>query len=844
MNEVDGVVMAVAGAIPEAASLIVELRHEGLGVALIVTDTGLAPGGAPLAGVVVLAGSPDDPGVFAAAAARLGLDPGLCLAVTDGPAGVDAALAAGIWTIGVGPATRFARAHAVVPSLAGLGWAGLRGLVEDAAWTIRRPVSPTADHHLETLLTIGNGHFAVRGTTLEGRPGEDAASFMHGVWDDMPVSRTELANLPRWWGMDLWVNGARLGRDGTPGDGVWSLDLRTGLLTRTLTWIPDASTEVALTDERFCSLGQPHAAAVRLTVKAIRGQASVGVRSGLDVHVDNLGLRHWDLVDQAVHGLTVEATTRTRATRTELSACAVLRSDEAAVESCEADGQPAILLSAIVSEGQTWQATKYVALASTEERFDPRTRVAEIAASAAHTGWDEMARANRAAWDRVWDASDVRIDGDPAAQLALRYNLFQLVIAAPQIADASIGAKTLSGFGYRHHVFWDTEIFMLPVFTFTQPEMAARMLAYRWRRLPGARRKALACGGGGARFPWESAGTGDEVCPTWVENPADPAHPIRIWTGDLELHLNADLAYACLQYWRVAGDDDFMRKHGVELICDTATFWATTARLEDDGCYHFRDVIGPDEYHEHADDNAFTNAMAAWHLRWAPRVLAWLDQAHPDDAASLRARLGIDADRETLWRRVADAIVPPRERGGVIEQQEGFFGLTDVDVALARDPTRTQSMQQIYGIEATHHTQNLKQPDVLMLAYLLPELFTREQFLANYRYYDPRTDHELGSSLGPSISAIIACRAGDPQAAYAHFRRAAQTDLVDVRGNARDGVHGASAGGLWQAVVFGFAGLSVDDAGWRTVPVLPTGWTRISFSFWWRGKRQDVVVSA
>ncbi|MCL2316175.1 MAG: beta-phosphoglucomutase, partial [Actinomycetia bacterium] len=537
--------------LPGSTELLAELKAAGIPVAIgsasknthtVLRGLGLDDAfDAVIDGTLITCSKPD-PEVFTKAAAALGVTPGECLVVEDATAGIEAGLAGGMWTLGIGPLSRVGAAHAVVPSLDGLTWARIRTLIDDGAWTLRRPAGADPDQHLETILTIGNGHIAVRGTTLEGRPGEQPASFMHGVWDDMPVSRSELANLPRWWGMDVWANGARLGADPSRiADAWWSLDLRTGTLTRTLTWTPDDATTIALVDERFCSLDQPHAAAVRLRLAVTRGDASVHVRSGLDVHVDNLGLRHWDLVDQSVDGLTVTTVTRTRATGIELAACAVLRPDESAIESCDADGQPAILASAILSEGQTWQATKYVALASSEERFDRRTRVAEIAATSARAGWDALAAVNRQAWATTWHASDVLIDGDPAAQIAVRYGLFQLLSVAPRLADSSIGAKTLSGFGYRHHIFWDTEIFMLPLFTFTQPDLAARMLGYRWHRLDGARRKAAASGAAGARFPWESAGTGDEVCPVWVENPADPANLIRIWTGDLEMHLGADV---------------------------------------------------------------------------------------------------------------------------------------------------------------------------------------------------------------------------------------------------------------------------------------------------------------
>ena len=853
-----------ADILPGATALLDELRAAGIKIAIgsaskntmaVLRGLGLEHGFDTVVDGTMVTHSKPDPEVFLAAAKLVGVAPGLCLVVEDAAAGIDAGLAANMWTLGIGPLERVGHAHAIVPSLDGLAWPDIAGLIDDGAWAIRRLAGPDPDHHLETIFTIGNGHVAVRGTTLETRRGEEAASFMHAVWDDMPVSRTELANLPRWWGIDLWVNGVRLTESAEgQSPAAWSLNLRDGVLSRTLRWSPDADTEVELTDERFLSLDVFSLGAVRLCLSVVRGQAQIEARSGLDIHVDNLGLRHWDHIAQSADGNTVSLSARTRATGIDLAAVAVLKTDSATT-TCQADGQPGILARAVVPAGTTWQAAKYAVLVSSAEVRDTRGFAAMLAAPLARAGgnswepagydqWETLAARNRAAWQRTWEAMDVAIDGDPAAQLAVRYNIFQLIIAAPQIADSSIGAKTLSGFGYRHHIFWDTEIFMLPLFAFTQPGLARRMLAYRWNRLAGARRKAAKGGFEGARFPWESAGTGDEVCPTWVEDAADPAHLIRIWTGDLEMHLNADVAYACRQYWQVTGDDAFMRDEGAEIILDTATFWASAAQLEADGRYHFRDTMGPDEYHEHVDDNAFTNALAVWHLRLAAQVLAWLESTSPADAQRLRTELGIDADREAQWRHVADNIAAPRRHDGVLEQHAGFFDLAEVDYALARDPNRTQSMQQIYGIEPTSRTQNLKQPDVLMLAYLLPELFTGEEFLANYRYYDPRTDHELGSSLGPAISAIIACRAGDRDAAYQHFLRAARADLLDIRGNAGDGIHGASAGGLWQAVVFGFGGLTVGEHGWHTDPQLPAGWTRLRFAITYRGEPHEVVLTA
>ena len=186
---------------------------------------------------------------------------------------------------------------------------------------------------------------------------------------------------------------------------------------------------------------------------------------------------------------------------------------------------------------------------------------------------------------------------------------------------------------------------MLPLFTFTQPALARHMLMYRWHNLPAARAKATANGFAGAQFPWESADDGREVTPTWVPHAADRKQLIRNWTGDIEIHITADIAYAIMQYWQVTGDDAFMRDYGAEMVLDGATFWASAAQLEADGQYHYRNVIGPDEYHDRVDDNAYTNTLAQWHLETAFNLLAWLKRQHPTRHAELVAALDLTEAR-------------------------------------------------------------------------------------------------------------------------------------------------------------------------------------------------------
>jgi len=484
---------------------------------------------------------------------------------------------------------------------------------------------------------------------------------------------------------------------------------------------------------------------------------------------------------------------------------------------------------------------KFVGIATSRDTSNPVDMAVEHASTA--QSWELALKLHQQSWAREWERCDVQIEGDDEAQIAIRFNLFQLLIAAPRYDNrVNIGAKTLSGFGYRGHSFWDTEIFMLPLFIYTSPEIARNLLEYRYQRLPAARRKAQANGFQGAQFPWESADTGEEVTPTWVPHYADRNQLIRIWTGDIEIHISADIAYAAYLYWQVTGDESWFIEKGAELVLDTAKFWASRAEWNHETeNYEFNDVIGPDEYHDHIDNNFYTNRMAKWNLETALNVLEWLQVHAPQKAEELIQRLELNSDLLAKWKEVLKLIYFPIHSEDLIEQFEGYFDRRDVDLA-ALEP-REISAQVLFGIEGCNETQVLKQPDVLMLQYLLRNEFTDEQILVNYDYYTARTDHTFGSSLGPSIQAIMACEVGKPEEAYEHFIRAVRADLRDVRGNARDGIHGASAGGTWQAAVFGFGGLRVTPEGWSTRPRLPKHWTRLVFRFLYRSKLQIVEVT-
>ncbi|MBP6470632.1 MAG: glycoside hydrolase family 65 protein [Chloroflexi bacterium] len=719
----------------------------------------------------------------------------------------------------------------------------------DPQWVVSQStLDPAGQHHMETVFTLGNGYFSTRGSFEEGYPGDKAITFAHGIFDDMPVSVTELANMPDWLDTAVWIDSAPFRLDqGQVLHFLRQMDLRDGILRRDVRWQAPSGAIVDLTFERFASYAAEHVGALRILATAVNQPCHIALHTGINGHVANEDLLHWHLLDQGADDGAAWLHSRTRKTGIEVgTAVAATHSAGAYCLAQNCPGQPRLRIEQMLNTGQSLQTDKLISYAASRDaQAEAQPVVARAQAYLQNQTYDALRAAHIAAWRQVWQASDVIIEGDPEAQLALRFNLFQLFVAAPQHdARVSIGAKTLSGYGYRGHVFWDTEIFILPFFTYTQPHIARNMLLYRYHTLAGARRKAARSGFAGAQYAWESAATGDEVTPTWVPHFSDATQLVRIWTGDIQIHISADVAYAIRQYWRITGDDAFMRDYGAEMILDTAQFWGSRVEREEVNgrlTYTIRDVIGPDEYHDHVDNNSYTNYIARWHLQTALAVRDWLIQAYPAKAIALEQKLDLTRDVYRHWQEVIEHLVFLWDgETAVIHQFEGFFQRARLDPDLFA--SAAQSLQVILGIEGANESQVLKQADVIMLLCLFRDQFDQRTWQANWDAYMPITDHKYGSSLGPSFHAWAACEMQRPDEAYEHFMLAAQADLRNPRGNAGDGIHAASAGGVWQAIVFGFAGLRHEQEMISLNPQLPQHWQRIAFTFSYRGAQKQVDI--
>jgi len=470
------------------------------------------------------------------------------------------------------------------------------------------------------------------------------------------------------------------------------------------------------------------------------------------------------------------------------------------------------------------------------------------AEAAARVGYDLLFAAHCREWATRWSRCDVRIWGPDHDQLGIRFAMFHMLVCAPDEDDrVSIGAKGLHGEGYRGHVFWDTEVFVHPFLCAVFPNTARNLLMYRYHTLPGARRKAAERGYRGAMFAWESADSGDETTPAWTRPDPATGRRIRILCGDTEDHITADVAHAVWTYWQWTGDDEFFRDYGAEIVIEAGRFWASRAAWnEQRGRHEYLRVIGPDEYHENVDNNAFTNYMAKWTIDAALSASDWLATNHPSTWKELSGQLRLTPGERDGMRRVAQAVYLPLPDPDtrVIEQFDGFWDLEDItgtiqDLIGARRPADLWSIQDMAS-----YRRILKQADVVMLAKLLPALFDSDTWAANYDYYSARTAH--GSSLSPSVHALVAAELGRSDQAYKHFQRGLALDLCDSMGNLGDGIHMANLGGIWQAAVFGFAGVRLDpqaEHGIRMAPALPDAWDRLETSIVVQGRRARLAVT-
>ena len=651
----------------------------------------------------------------------------------------------------------------------------------DPGWTLTVDgVDPELERVHESLLALADGRIGTRGSQLAEHPASSPLVVAAGVYGGEGPD-TQLLSGPLWNRL-AGLHSTRVVRR--------ILDLRSGVMYQELE-TPQGPIAALL----LSSMADPGTTVLRATGPAgrldtERPLSAPRTVTGAPANEGVAGDRRW--MQMADDKSTVTA---------------------AAVETVTGEG------------GATVALDRIAAYRSSESAATAREAALGAVDSARQTGFERLLVEHRAAWGQRWEEAEVEIEGDPDLQHAVRLALFHLIASVADEGEAAVGARGLTGSAYQGHVFWDSDVFVLPFLAATHPAAARAMLEYRARRLPAAMGAARRADRTGARFPWESAATGEDVTPSSARDRA--GRSVKIRTGELEEHIVADVAWAVAQYLDWTGDDGFASGIGTQLATETARYWASRVEIDDTGRGHVRQVIGPDEYHVGVDDNAFTNVMARWNLRRAAELA--------------RAHGGGVADRELDdWLSIANGLIDGYDpRTCLYEQFDGFFDLEPLIVAdLA--PRRPIAADLLLGPDRVSAAQIVKQADVLMLHHLVPDQVAPDSLAPNLAFYEPRTAH--ASSLSPGIHAALFARCGRLDEAVEALRLTARIDLEDLSQTTAGGVHLAAMASIWQALAFGFLGLRASEGVLRLDPRLPTGWEALRLRLRFHGAAVRVAA--
>ncbi|HVI17426.1 MAG TPA: glycosyl hydrolase family 65 protein, partial [Gaiellales bacterium] len=477
-----------------------------------------------------------------------------------------------------------------------------------------------------------------------------------------------------------------------------------------------------------------------------------------------------------------------------------------------------VTVSADLDCGQALDLTKFVAYGWSSQRSVPSLRDQASAAlvSALEATWDGVVQEQHRAFEDFWSGADVELDGPVEIQQAVRFGIFHAYQAAARAEQRAIPAKGLTGPGYDGHAFWDSEAFVLPLLSATAPHTARDALRWRLSTIDLAKQRAATLRLSGAAFPWRTI-RGQECSAYW------PA-------GTAAMHRNADIAVAAARYVWWTADDAFERDCALPLLVETARLWMSLGHEGADGRFHLDGVTGPDEYSALADDNVYTNLMAAKNLAAAAdAVERWPDDtdATPVEAAG--------------WRRAADRIaLPYNERLRVHEQSARFteHAVWDFERSAREDGYPLLLHAPYFDL---YSRQVVKQADLMLAMHWCGTSFTAEEKARAFAYYEPLTVRD--SSLSACTQAVIAAEVGHLDLAADYLAEAALMDLHDLEHNAKDGLHIASLAGGWLALVAGFGGMRDGPDRLLFRPQLPPDWHRLAFAVRPRGRRLHVEIT-
>lgn len=685
----------------------------------------------------------------------------------------------------------------------------------------------------ETLFHNANGYLGVRGNFEEGYPeGTETVrgQYINGFYNNYKISQEEwhigflkekhtIVNVFDTQTMKLELEGEQVSLfEGKTLDFSRSLDMKKGITRRWFLWESPKGRQVEIEIIRLASFEMLPLFLIDYRIRPINfsGQARiVSLQSGnvsnyfnkKDSRVAGEKRHHIETVECEVMEDHV-GVVRSRTTTSGLEAvCAVYHDCSVPFEETASAGTDGVetVLTCSVTSGKWASVQKYAVICDALRYPDAKREAVILMKQAVSCGADHWFQKQEAYLRGFWEQSSIEIDGDPVLNLSLHYNLYGLLQSAGKDVFSNIGAKGLSGEGYEGHYFWDTEMYMLPFFSLTQPEMAKTLLGYRYQILDQAREHAVAMGHKkGALFPWRTI-SGKE---------SSYYYP----SGGAQYHIIGDIAYAVIQYYLITGDWEYMVEQGAEILLETARVWYDLGHFYE-GSFRIHCVTGPDEYTCVVNNNYYTNLTAKHNLSWAARIYKDLEQ--DGKLAVLQEKIGITMDEICGFEKAADQMYLPYDSQLDINPQDDSFltkKVWDLDGVL----NHKKPLMHDHFLYHIYRYQVCKQADTVLAHFLFEDEQNMSTIRNSFDYYEKITTHD--SSLSRCIFGIMASRLGMKDKAYDYFDFSSKMDILDSQHNTRDGIHTANMGGCYMGIVYGFLGLRVKESGYYFAPSMPKQW--------------------
>ncbi len=696
---------------------------------------------------------------------------------------------------------------------------------------------------------IANGYMGYRGTFDEFGPDELVGITIAGIFDRVGDSWREPVNAPNGGYTRLTLDGSEISAlTSTVKKHAQNLNLENAVFNRETIYEANGKT-VTVNSTRFLSADKPNLGVIKFSLTTDKA-AKVKISTGIDCNIWDLNGKHLVnlKLEQNEGALLVHAVTNELGKKVAVAEVVDASFGKATHE--VKDNRNLHVIEVDTEAGKTYTFYKYFAVFTENDHVASVNEAAVKAViEAKNAGYEKCLSNHNAEWAKKWAYCDVKIDGDDEAQQALRYSIFQLLIVAPVNGSAnSIPARALSGQVYKGAIFWDTEMFMFPFFLYTYPEKAVELMRYRIKTLDGARRKAKteSIGFEGAFYAWESQDDGDDACTYFNIGDPNTGRDLRTHFRDKQVHISGDVAIAMWEYFKLTGDDSLLLEGGAEVILECARFYFSYAYFQKNkNRYEILDVIGPDEYHERVNNNAFTNMVTKATFEIANATVAYLKEKHPAAFTTLVSKINIEKELPLFVEAEKLLYVPQPNKEGVIEQFDAYFKLRETTIKELKAQMIHPNEYLGAGQGLAVPTKIIKQADVVMMLNMFKDRYPKEIKKANWEYYEPRTEH--GSSLSACAYAMVATEFGNIDFAYDYFMRTAKIDIeakykVYVGTIFMGGSHPAANGGAWMTAVFGFGGVQSTAKNVVINPRLYKKWNSLQFNMIYKGDRFKVTI--